>query len=77
MEEFPEMFMDNDLARQIYSEDRTYRIVESTHDSSFNPDHKRWMPDEFVFVSAYNIFKYSHLEVPMRVIEYPGRYSGA
>ena len=27
MEEFPEMFMDNDLAREVYSEDRTYRIV--------------------------------------------------
>jgi hypothetical protein len=71
MEEFPEMFMDNDLAREIYSEDRTYRIVETTHDSSFNPDNKIWMPDEFVFVSAYNVFKYSHLEIPMRVIEYP------
>lgn len=71
MEEFPEMFMDNDLAREVYSEDRTYRIVETTHDSSFNPRDKRWMPDEFVFVSAYNIFKYSHLEIPMRVIEYP------
>jgi hypothetical protein len=71
MEEFPEMFMDNDLTRQIYSEDRTYRIVETTHDSSFPPHEKRWMPDEFVFVSAYNIFKYSHLEIPMRVIEYP------
>lgn len=71
MEEFPEMFMDNDLAREIYSEDRTYRIVESTHDSSFNHHHKRWMPDEFVFVSAYNVFKYSYLEIPMRVIEYP------
>ena len=71
MEEFPEMFMDNDLAREIYSEDRTYRIVETTHDSSFNPDHKMWMPDEFIFVSAYNVFKYSHLEIPMRVIEYP------
>ena len=71
MEEFPEMFMDNDLAREIYSEDRTYRIVETTHDSSFPPSEKRWMPDEFVFVSAYNVFKYSHLEIPMRVIEYP------
>jgi glycosyltransferase involved in cell wall biosynthesis len=71
MEEFPEMFMDNDLTREVYSEDRTYCIVETTHDSSFNPDHKRWMPDEFVFVSAYNVFKYSYLEVPMRVIEYP------
>jgi hypothetical protein len=71
MEEFPEMFMDNDLAREVYSEDRTYRIVETTHDSSFPPHEKKWMPDEFVFVSAYNVFKYSHLEIPMRVIEYP------
>lgn len=71
MEEFPEMFMDNDLAREIYSKDRTYRIVETTHDSSFPPYEKRWMPDNFVFVSAYNIFKYAHLDVPMEVIEYP------
>ena len=71
MEEFPEMFMDNDLTREVYSEDRTYRIVETTHDSSFPPHEKKWMPDEFVFVSAYNVFKYSHLEIPMRVIEYP------
>jgi glycosyltransferase involved in cell wall biosynthesis len=71
MEEFPEMFMDNDLTRELYSEDRTYRIVETTHDSSFPPSEKRWMPDSFVFVSAYNIFKYAHLDVPMEVIEYP------
>ena len=71
MEEFPEMFMDNDLTRELYSEDRTYRIVETTHDSSFPPHEKRWMPDSFVFVSAYNIFKYAHLDIPMEVIEYP------
>jgi hypothetical protein len=71
MEEFPEMFMDHSLTGMVYDSDRTYRIVETTHDSSFNPKHKRWMPDEFVFVSAYNVLKYSHLEIPMRVIEYP------
>jgi glycosyltransferase involved in cell wall biosynthesis len=71
MEEFPEMFMDNDLARELYSKDRTYRIVETTHDSSFPPHEKRWMPDEFVFVSAHNMFRYNHLNVPMQVIEYP------
>jgi len=71
MEEFPEMFMDNDLTRELYSEDRTYRIVETTHDSSFPPHEKIWMPDSFVFVSAYNIFKYAHLDIPMEVIEYP------
>jgi glycosyltransferase involved in cell wall biosynthesis len=71
MEEFPEMFMDNDLARELYSKDKTYRIVETTHDSSFPPHEKRWMPDEFVFVSAHNMFRYNHLDVPMQVIEYP------
>jgi len=71
MEEFPEMFMDDDLTRLIYEPGRSYRIVETTHDSSFLPDNKRWMPDNFVFVSAYNIFKYAHLDVPMEVIEYP------
>ena len=72
MEEFPEMFMEEEVTRLIYETNRSYyKIVETTHDSSFNPDHKRWMPDEFVFVSAYNVFKYAHLEVPMRVIEYP------
>lgn len=71
MEEFPEMFMDDKLTAFIYSDTRTWKISETTHDSSFNPKHKRWMPDEFVFVSSYNIFKYVHLDVPMKVIEYP------
>jgi len=71
MEEFPEMFLEHDVAREVYSEDRTYRIVETTHDSSFPPNEKIWMPDSFVFVSAYNIFKYAHLDIPMEVIEYP------
>jgi hypothetical protein len=71
MEEFPEMFMDDDVTRLIYEPGRSYRIVETTHDSSFPPHEKRWMPDSFVFVSAYNVFKYAHLDVPMEVIEYP------
>jgi glycosyltransferase involved in cell wall biosynthesis len=71
MEEFPEMFMGGEVAKWLYSKDRSYKIVETTHDSSFNPKDKVWMPDKFVFVSAYNMFKYAHLNVPMEVIEYP------
>jgi len=71
MEEFPEMFMDDKLSAFIYSDTRTWKISETTHDSSFNPKWKKWMPDEFVFVSSYNSFKYIHLDVPMEVIEYP------
>ena len=71
MEEFPEMFMDDSISRELYSTTRSWRIVETTHDSSFNPKNKRWMPDKFIFVSSYNSFKYIDLPVPMEVIEYP------
>ena len=71
MEEFPEMFMDDTLAAFIYSDIRTWKISETTHDSSFNPKHKRWMPDKFIFVSSYNSFQYIDLDVPTEVIEYP------
>lgn len=71
MEEFPEMFMSDETAYQVYNKDRRYTIVETTHDSSFNPACKRHMPDKFVFVSPYNSLKYLHLDVPQEVIEYP------
>jgi len=71
MEEFPEMFMNDEMSSFLYSETRTWKIVESTHDSSFNPKNKKWMPDKFVFVSPYNIMKYDHLDIPQEIIEYP------
>jgi glycosyltransferase involved in cell wall biosynthesis len=71
MEEFPEMFMGGELSDWVYRFDRPYTIVETTHDSSFNPTNKRFMPDKFVFVSPYNAIKYLHLKIPYEVIEYP------
>ena len=71
MEEFPEMFMDESVSSFLYSQGRTWKIVETTHDSSFNPAHKKCMPDKFVFVSPYNMMKYDHLDIPQEVIEYP------
>ena len=71
VEEFPEFFMDDDVTKKLYSSDRKYKIVETTHDSSFNPKDKRYLPDEYVFVSAYNSFKYIDSKVPFQVIEYP------
>jgi len=71
MEEFPEMFMHDSISEYIYSDNRTWKISETTHDSSFNPKHKRWFPDKFIFVSSYNSFQYITLNVPTEVIEYP------
>jgi len=71
MEELPEMFMDREMSELVYKIDREYTIVETTHDSSFNPYNKVYMPDKFVFVSPYNSLKYNHLNIPVEVIEYP------
>lgn len=71
VEEFPEMFMDSSVADKLYKAGRKYKIVETTHDSSFNPSNKRYLPDEYIFVSAYNSFKYIDSKVPFQVIEYP------
>ena len=71
MEEFPEMFMENEITNWLYRKDRPYTIYESTHDSSFNTAHKRYMPDRFIFVSPYTALKYAHLDVPNDIIQYP------
>jgi len=71
MEEFPEMFLSAELSDYVYRKNRPYTIVETTHDSSFNPANKKYTPDKFVFVSPYNALKYLHLNVPYEVIEYP------
>lgn len=71
MEEFPEMFMSDEMADWVYRKERPYTIIETTHDSSFNPLKKRYMPDKFVFVSPYNALKYTHLPIPYEIIEYP------
>jgi hypothetical protein len=71
MEEHPEMFMANELAQFIYEKVRKYTILETTHDSSFDPKKKLFYPDKFIFVSAYNALKFNHLNIPYEVIEYP------
>ena len=71
MEEHPEMFMANELAQFVYEKERKYIILETTHDSSFDPNKKLFYPDKFIFVSAYNALKFNHLNIPYEVIEYP------
>jgi hypothetical protein len=71
LEELPEMFMESTLTNFIYASNRTWKIYETTHDSSFNPKNKIWQPDEYIFVSPYSALKYSHQQVPINIIEYP------
>ena len=74
LEEIPEFFMDEKIADSIYRLDRNYKIFETSHDSSFDSNLKRYLPDKFLFVSKYQLDLYNHLGVESEVIEYPIDY---
>ena len=71
MEEFPEFFMPDHITKRLYSKSRKYEIFETTHNSSFQPSEKRFFPDKFIFVCAFNALKYNIFDIPYEVIEYP------
>jgi hypothetical protein len=74
LEEIPEFFMDFDVAKQIYTQDRKYKIVETSHDSSYDTTQKKFYPDKFMFVSKWQINQYKDIDIPKVVVEYPIEY---
>jgi len=74
LEEIPEFFMDENIAKQIYTQDRSYKIVETSHDSSFDTNNKKFFPDKFMFVSQWQINQYKDIDVPSVLVEYPIEY---
>jgi glycosyltransferase involved in cell wall biosynthesis len=72
LEEFPELFMDRQLAKSIYAnEDRRYFIVETTHNSAFKAVDKVFLPDKFYLVCTDSVNKFQSLGVPIELSEYP------
>jgi len=74
LEEIPEYFMDFEIAEQIYTTNRKYHIVETSHDSSFDSTQKRFFPDKFMFVSEWQVQQYKNIDVPQTVVYYPIEY---
>lgn len=73
-EELPEYFCDTELTQKIYSKDRKYKIIETSHDSSFDVKNKVFFPDKFIFVSEFQKSLFSELNIESTVIEYPIEY---
>jgi len=71
IEEMPEYFMNYEVAQEIYRSDRSYKIFESSHDSSFDTRNKRFFPDRMLLVSNYQIEMLKDLGVPCTLAEYP------
>lgn len=71
-EEIPELTtLPINIIKNIYSVNRYYNIIESSHTSTFDINKKIFLPDKFLFVSKLHLKQYSHLNIPMSVVEYP------
>lgn len=62
---------DLDLMNALYSDDRSYKIVETCHNVSFNPKNKIYVPDAFAFCTPYHIDTFKDIDIYKEVIEYP------
>jgi FkbM family methyltransferase len=71
LEEMPEYFMDREIAEKIYVKNRRYKIIETSHDSSFDPKTKLFFPDKLIYVSKYQKENLKELDIPSEVCEYP------
>jgi glycosyltransferase involved in cell wall biosynthesis len=74
LEEFPEFFMEPSIAKELYKQDRKYAIVETSHDSSFDPEQKQFYPDHFAFISEWHINQYRNVNIPQTIVYYPIEY---
>ena len=68
-QELPEYFMDDSITSEIYKKNRSYVIIETSHDSSFNTDSKRFYPDQFALISNYQKQNFLKLGIPISIVE--------
>ena len=63
--------LDREMVKKLYNPDRNYRIVETCHDISFNPNSKLFHPDLYSFCTPYHEQTFADLESKYVTIEYP------
>lgn len=73
-EEIPETFIDTHILDRLYSEDRSYNIVVTTHSSFTKPESLKYLADKFILVSQWSKKVFNSFfkgEIPCEVWEYP------
>ncbi len=75
MNEFPEAYEykkpPSKVIDTLYSKNRNYKIVETTHYNAFNFKNKKFIPDEFMFCSKKHLMESNHINIPKTVWEVP------
>lgn len=72
--EVPETFVDHSKLERIFSNDRNYKIVITTHSSSTNPANLLFIADRFILVSEWSrdvFYDYFGDKVSCDIWEYP------
>ena len=68
----PSERLNREMVTKLYSNNRKYRIVETCHDISFNPDNEKlFHPDLYMFCSPYHEQTFANMESKFVTIEYP------
>ena len=66
--------MDGNIAREIFNQDRKYKILCTTHSSTTDPEDIIYIPDKFILVSEWSKKQFEErlgLKVDLEVWEYP------
>lgn len=63
--------LDIDVMKKLYNVNRTYRIVETCHDVSFDPNSKVFHPDLLMFCTPYHETTFADLYSMFVTIQYP------
>lgn len=75
LQEIPEMCLTESVSNRLYSKNRKYTLIETSHDSGFNIDDKRYFPDSFAFISEFHPRQYAQIlvqyNIPYEIVEYP------
>jgi len=75
MNEVPEAYEyklpPDSVMNTIYSPNRKYKIIETTHFNALNFKAKKFIPDEFMFCSPNHIKESEHLNIPKKVWQSP------
>jgi len=70
-QEIPEFDLPIDIVEKIFSKDRNYFIVASTHGSYTNPSEIVYHPDKYILVSEWSRQRFEGLGVDLDIWEYP------
>ena len=61
--------MTSSLLKYLYSKNRKFKLVETSHTSEFNFHNKYYLPDRFDFCTTHHLEKSKHLNVEKNIVE--------